>query len=334
METVKTGNLNYSVSLISGSGKAAQCSLPLWVLYFSCRGPGVDAEKGFLIVVRIGLPISLKNIPTENLTEKNFSYIYLLQTTGSQTLKTRPMDTKAFCQPGKEVPRWFVITILAMALFSSCTVTNNLYVNNPFPLEKNTYEAYAGLGLGLEPKVDSVSAIGEVFSNDFTTSYSLVVGGRYGFAENFSVGGSLHLPQILGGIGLNLRPQYSLLSQETGFNLAIAADIGGVFSKDSITELGLDIELDPEVRGSFNTDFSIPVGARLSENLWVMVTPRYSFSWFYFREQFEGSDSKTVAAKYPALSLGLRAKKIHFELTGTRLKSKYRIFGGIVYFFD
>jgi hypothetical protein len=44
----------------------------------------------------------------------------------------------------------------------SCTVTNNLYVNNPTPLGKERGEIYAGIGTGVTPKVDSITAINKL----------------------------------------------------------------------------------------------------------------------------------------------------------------------------
>ena len=100
--------------------------------------------------------------------------------------------------------------ILSSLIMGSCTVSNNLYINDPVPLSKNDMEGYGGFGMGLQPRIDSVGEFGEVFSSGLQRSYNLVLGGRYGITHLFNVGASFHLPEILGGFGLTLRPQMSL----------------------------------------------------------------------------------------------------------------------------
>jgi hypothetical protein len=244
------------------------------------------------------------------------------------------MKTKCSYLAGKRLLEGLFWLVFSAGLFSSCTVTNNLYVNNPVPLTKSDYEVYGGFGLGLKPKIDSITSSGEVYSHDFRTSYSLVTGGRYAFTDHFNLGGSIHLPEILGGFGVNIRPQISLMPRESKLNLALAADVGGVIFQDSISPFGIEIDIDPETRGAFNIDFSNPLGLKLGKETWLIFTPRYSFSWFYFRKAYEYDGSKKFSVKYPALSLGLRAKRIHLEFSAAKVNHKFRYLAGMAYFFN
>ncbi len=216
----------------------------------------------------------------------------------------------------------------------SCTVTNNMYVNDPVPVTKNQAEAYAGFGMGLQPRIDSVSNIGEVFSSSLQRSYNLVAGGRGGITHRFTLGGSIHLPEVVGGFGLNLRPQLSLFPNVAPFNMAIVADIGGTFAKDSIRFLGSSEYRDNESRGAFTMDLSLPVSQRLGKETRLIITPRYSFNTFYLRREFEYERSKRFGVQYPALSVGLRAKRVHMEGTIAKFNQEYKFMAGIVFFFS
>lgn len=225
--------------------------------------------------------------------------------------------------------------IILILLFSaSCTVTNNMYVNDPVPVSKNQVEAYAGIGMGLQPRIDYVSEEGEVFSSSLQRSYNLVAGGRGGITHRFTLGGSIHLPEVVGGFGLNLRPQLSLFPNVAPFNIALAADIGGTFAKDSIRFLGSSEYQDNESRGVFTMDFSLPVSQRLGKQTRLIITPRYSFNTFYLRKEFDYDKSKRFKAHYPALSVGLRANRVHLEGTVARFNQDYKFMAGIVFFFS
>lgn len=227
-----------------------------------------------------------------------------------------------------------MIPLVFLFLLGSCTITNNLYVNNSNPLPKNSYELYGGIGMGFTPRIDSVSDVGEVFSHRLYRSYNLVVGGRYGITDHFDISGSINFPQIIGGAGLTLRPQISLLPPESGFNIGLAADFGGVLSKDSLKILGSSTPLDNETRGSLNADFSLPLSVKLGNGYWLFVTPRYSFNTFYLRREFEMERSKRMNIEYPALTLGLKLKRVHLEATGYYMKNYYNALFGVVYFFN
>jgi hypothetical protein len=231
-------------------------------------------------------------------------------------------------------PISFIWGIIILLLFSvSCTVTNNMYVNDPVPVTKNQVEAYGGFGMGLQPRIDSVSDIGEVFSSSLQRSYNLVFGGRGGITHRFTLGGNLHFPQIIGGIGINLRPQFSLFPNITPFNIAVAADIGGTFAKDSITILGSSDYQDNESKGVFTFDLSLPVSQRFGKETRLIITPRYSFNTFYLRQEFEYDRSKRFKVQYPALSVGLRANRVHMEGTVAKFEKDYKFMAGIVFFF-
>ena len=224
-------------------------------------------------------------------------------------------------------------TVLLLFFSVSCTVTNNMYVNDPVPVSKNQVEAYGGFGMGLQPKIDSVSEFGEVFSSSLQRSYNLLIGGRGGITHRFTLGGSIHLPQIIGGFGINLRPQVSLFPNITPFNIALAADIGGTFTKDSITILGSSSYQDNESKGAFTFDFSLPISQRFGKETRLVITPRYSFNTFYLRREFEYDRSKRFRVHYPALSVGLRANRLHMEGTVAKFEKDYKIMAGIVFFF-
>ena len=242
-------------------------------------------------------------------------------------MKSHPSSIKT-----NSIKRFVPLTILLIILLGSCTVSNNLYVNDPIPLSKNDMEGYGGFGMGLQPKIDSVGEFGEVFSSGLQRSYNLVLGGRYGVTHLFNIGASMHLPEIVGGFGLTLRPQMSLFPNVTNFNMAIAADFGGTFSKDSITILGSSSYQDNETRGQINADFSLPIAQKFSKNTWLVITPRYSFNTFYLRREFEGEKSKKMRVEYPALSLGLRMNKVQVESTVVKFNENYKFMAGIVVF--
>lgn len=226
-----------------------------------------------------------------------------------------------------------LLTIIFPILFVSCIVSNNLYVNDPVPVSKRAAAGYVGVGMGLKPKIDSISYIGEVFSSGFQRSYNLVLGGRYGVTHLFNLGGAIHLPEIVGGFGASLRPQMSLLPNVTDFNIAIAADFGFVFTEDSVKILGSSSYWDNTTKGSINADFFLPIGQKLGKDVWLIVTPRYSFSTFYLRREFEVEKTKKMNVQYPALSLGLKMKKLQFETSVVHYNNKQKYMFGIVYLF-
>lgn len=215
---------------------------------------------------------------------------------------------------------------------SSCTVTNSLYVNNAMPLPKGDSEIFGGLGMGLKPAVDSVSVSGEVFSSNFKRSYNLVFGGREGLTDHFSLGGSIHFPKILGGFGGHIRPQISLLPPKSDFNLALAVDLGGIISKDSLRLLGSASDLENDTRGAIFADFALPVTQKLFKDTWLILTPRYSYNAFYLREKWDQKKSKKRKLEYPALSIGLRHQRLHLEASVISYNHKQHLVFGLAFF--
>ena len=226
------------------------------------------------------------------------------------------------------------IILFSIALFmGSCTVTNNMYVNDPFPLAKTNFEFYGGAGMGLKPKIDSIDQSGEVFSSGVGQTFNLVFGYRYGINNIWGIGLGLHLPEAVGGIGANLKTQLSLFPTPAPTNLALVADIGFVISEDSVRILGIDWRFDDKSRGAFNVDFSLPFGYRIGKNAKLIITPRYSFNTFYLRRNFTSNRSKKVNVQYPALSLGYRIRQVQFESTMLKYKDMYKFVAGVVFFF-
>lgn len=230
-----------------------------------------------------------------------------------------------------QVTGMLIRNLALAALVASCTVTNNLYINNPSPLPKGDAELYAGIGTGLQPKIDSIADNGEVFSNKLKGSYNLVVGTRIGITNLMNLMLHFHFPEIVGGVGVNIRPQISLFPQPARFNLAFAADLGGTLAKDSIEILESSYYVGDKVRGASNADFSVPFSYKTGKNTAIMLTPRYSFNTFYLRREFDVGKSKRMNASYPALSLGFRYKRIHLETTVLQYKSMFKFTGGFVY---
>lgn len=225
-----------------------------------------------------------------------------------------------------------VALIAALLMGASCTVTNNLYVNDPFPLQKSDYELYGGFGIGLKPKIDSVSAGGEVFSSGFKNSYSINFGTRYGVSEIFDIGLAFHLPEIAGGIGAVVKPQLSMFPYPARFNLALAGDFGFVIADDEPTIFGVDIDIDDPARGALNFDFSLPIGYQVGRNTRLILTPRYSFNTFYLRRSYDSDRSKRFHAQFPVMSVGMRIKQVQLEASALKFKDHYNYTAGIVVF--
>jgi len=228
--------------------------------------------------------------------------------------------------------RMIAYSIVLMVTGSSCTITNNMYVNDPFPLQKLDHEVFGGVGMGLKPKIDSISSAGEVFTSGFKCSYNLIFGARMGVTSLFDLGLAVHLPEIVGGAGATLRPQLSMYPYPAKFNLALAGDIGFVIADDNPTILGVDIEVDDPTRGAFVADFSLPIGYQTGKNTKLFITPRYSFNTFYLRRSFDDYKSKKFNARFPVLSLGIKHKQVQFETTALGYKEHYRFIAGIVVF--
>lgn len=219
-------------------------------------------------------------------------------------------------------------------LIVSCTVTNNLYINDPVPLEKHHYCFYGGIGMGLAPEIDEVADNGEVFCKNLKYDFNLSLGGKYGFTDHFNAGATIHFPKIIGGAGISLRPQFSLFHHNTIFNIAINADLGIVFPQDSIKFLGTSFPLETETKGAMNADLAIPFSFRLYNNTRLIVTPRYSYNSFALREEYDSEREKKKKVRYPALSLGIKINKIFLESSVIHWDNKQFYVFGLVYVFS
>lgn len=200
----------------------------------------------------------------------------------------------------------------------SCTVTNNLYVNNPTPLGKGNGEIYAGIGTGVTPKVDSITAINKAvnFSNRISTDAILSIGGQIGIGDRTSLRLAIHFPRLVGGFGFRAGVQRSLYDSASHFNVAIATDVGFVVSKDSIKILGSSSAIEAkEINGAFNADVFIPMSFELRPNVRLVLTPRYSVNTFFMRRYQDNKSSRPFGIQYPAFSLGLRIKRFCVEAT-------------------
>ena len=206
-----------------------------------------------------------------------------------------------------------VFIVTSVAIIESCTVTNNLYINDPVPLEKDKGYYYFGLGMGLEPRIDSISVQGAVYSNHLDRSFNLCFGGMYGISEHFSLGGNIHLPKIVGGFGASIRPQVSLFHKNTIFNIALSGDVGFVVPKDSIKIFGTTTELENKTRGAFNTSIAVPMSIKLGNDVRLIFTPRYSYNILFLRKSFDSYRNRKLHATFPCVSVGLRFKKVYFE---------------------
>lgn len=211
--------------------------------------------------------------------------------------------------------------IFLFAIFislSSCTATNNLYLNNPVPVGKSNVHGYLGLGTGAEAKIDSVSSLtGEVFSSGkLGISPAISLAFQYGISDQTDLRFAIHFPKIIGGVGLRLGVQHSLFDSYSGMNVALGADFGYSFSNDSIKIFGTRTEIDKSKNGILNADIFLPVSLKLNKDVILVATPRYSLNTFYIRRYQDVQKGRAFKVKYPALSLGCWMKSFYVEVTG------------------
>jgi hypothetical protein len=228
--------------------------------------------------------------------------------------------------------RLFLVLPLSI---TSCTVTNNLYINDPVPAGKGKVELYAGLGTGLMPKIDSTSENGDIhFSNDLSVAPNLCVGGRYGLGEQTDIRFALHLPHIISGFGLKAGMQQSIFKSWTKFNIALGADAGFVVAKDTLHLGDVAIALDPATKGAINADFFMPLSCNFNENYRIILTPRVSFNTIYIRRNQYEKKSQKYSPVYSALSLGAHLNRLYLEATVHYIDDMIIPGLGIVYIFD
>lgn len=195
---------------------------------------------------------------------------------------------------------------------------------------KGKGEAYGGIGMGLETKIDSVSDISGAihFSDKIITAPVLAFGIQAGAAKQTDIRLAFHLPKIFGGFGLRAGVQQSIFNPDSKFNVALGTDLGFVISKDSIHIFGSGNEINKSTNGAINADFFLPIGFSSQKNFRIVLTPRYSLNVMYVRKFRDERKSNSFKFSYPALSLGIRKKHFYFEATGIFYqKSFYPNFG-------
>lgn len=218
----------------------------------------------------------------------------------------------------------------ALWCLTACTVSNNLYIANPNPMGKGNNMAYIGVGTGVQLKIDSVNKDnGNInFSNKIATAPILAIGGQFGISKKTDIRLAVHFPKIIGGFGIRAGLQHSFWESNSKINIALGVDLGGVFSRDSIKILGSKTSVNKETNGALNADFFIPFSVKLNTNTSLIITPRYSFNTFYIRRNQLYNEANNFNLSYPALSLGIKSKKMYFEITTISYDNKlYPHFG-------
>jgi hypothetical protein len=216
----------------------------------------------------------------------------------------------------KNLLRCISVGIIAGMLFS-CTVSNNLYVNNPVPTGKGNIQLYLGGGTGQKPEIDSTSDDGTIYSSgNISTAPILAIGGQYGINNQLDMRFAIHLPYVVGGFGLRAGAQYCFFNAGSRFNAAIGTDLGFVIAKDSLKVFGAKEPMNPEVKGAVNADFFMPFSVRVSDHFNIILTPRYSLNTFYIRKNENKGNSRAYNASIPVLSLGIKIYKWYIEATG------------------
>jgi hypothetical protein len=223
-----------------------------------------------------------------------------------------------------------VITILLMlVILSSCTVLNNLYVADPEPMGKKNSEFYLGVASGLRPVPDDVDDDGNIsFSGDVTWAPNVAFGGQYGIGDQFNLRFAMHFASVFGGAGARGGAQYCPFSKESKFKAAIGTDLGFVAAWDSLKIWG---DLDIHINGAWNADFFIPISYDIGDNTSLNLGLRYSFTTVYVRENKHYRGDWNHRRHFPVLSLGLRTKKVLFEVSALYLNNTIYPNFGIVF---
>lgn len=231
-----------------------------------------------------------------------------------------------------------ILFICSTLLLSSCVVTNNLYVNDPVPLQKDKGTGYVGIGTGSTPKIDSVSDAGYIyFSKKMTTSVNLCAGGQWGFTDRLSGRGAIHIPNILGGFGLRLGSQYSFFDTTSIFNAAIGSDLGFVLSRDSTISLfggEKSLNEDNHAKSALNADFFVPLSFRFSAESRIILTPRYSLNTISMKQHIlDEKGGYKFKPRFASLTVGLIIKTIYAEVSIHTYENNYYPNFGLVYLF-
>ena len=214
---------------------------------------------------------------------------------------------------------YFLITITAGIAFNSCTVTNTMYLNNPEPRGRGNADFYAGIGTGMQVKLDSVFDQGYYKTSYKTTvAPSVSLGGQFGVTNRCDVRVSIHLPYIIGGFGVHAGVQNSFFDAASCFNMALGIDAGGVLSKKTIhnDNPSEDVNLNPPTKGALNADVFMPISYKISDNASIILTPRYSFNTLYVRSVEDKTDKRHFNLSFPVLTLGVKIHHLFLEASG------------------
>lgn len=204
---------------------------------------------------------------------------------------------------------------LSLAL-NACAVSNNLYMHDAIPFEKGKARAYAGIGTGFAPKIDSVTSAGSVYySNKLNIMPNFSAGAQGSLKNGLSGRLSVHFPFILGGFGLRGGLQYSFLPAKSKFNFALGTDLGFVLSRDSMRILNSHFELSPEVAGMTNADLFMPFTLQVNEDTRVTLTPRISTQHFWIKRNIADAESYSYAPFIAGLSSHIKIKQTSIELS-------------------
>ena len=221
-------------------------------------------------------------------------------------------------------------------LVSSCAVTNNLYINDPVPSQKDEGNFYVGIGSGIIGIIDSFhqnSNISIPFNID--KAPNVYFGGQTYLTDKLDFRLSLHFPGIIGGIGLRVGTQYSFFQAESIYNMAIGTDLGFVVATDLIFE-NLEITIGTEdnyANMAINADFFVPMSYSINQNTRLILTPRYSLNSIQKRENSDDLDSPKFSPRLFSLAVGLKVKKFYFEFSTFNFLDKYYCNFGMAYMF-
>lgn len=219
--------------------------------------------------------------------------------------------------------RWLIFLVILYFL-SSCTVTNNFYVNSAIPAKKGDPDVYVGISNGYKPKPDS---------GEFSRSYIIAGGAQIAItkSEKTNVRAAVHVCELFTGIGARAGIQQSFFKRSSDFNIALGVDFGFATSKDSTKNIFNDSmhAVSNKINNTLNMDFFVPISFRLSENSQLTITPRYSYTKVRIRNNVSGPNQKSHNVYFPALSVGYRYKYLYFESSILQLQNKLVPFFGV-----
>lgn len=225
-----------------------------------------------------------------------------------------------------------LVYFMVVSFLTSCAVTNNLYVYDPVPIQKDENKFYVGIGSGTEPVIDSSKVGGPVyFSNKISMAPILSVGGQVRILDNLDCRFAIHFPYIIGGIGLRAGGQYAFLPKSSKVNIAFGSDLGFAAARDSIKLFGAKVDLNPDVYNAYSADFYLPISVRWSEKSRVIITPKYTFTNFHIKYNQSEHTIRHFNPSGPGIALGLSLSHMYFEASTFSYQGIYYKNFGIVY---